>query len=116
MNDTIDAVLYLQPKDIFSSCTYSYYRTATLLKGLWFGFTSDGTDLTVSCYTNDSVAAARPPIDYVYIYSNGTLVPKHVSNNTVIVTEPELDTEFTCEGSNYLGNTTANKTFEPDSK
>ena len=77
-------------------------------------FAGARADFTVSC--DDTNSAAIPAMSTFNIYSNGTLITKAVSDKAVIVTEPEEDTEFRCEGSNYLGSTNATKTFYPGSK
>nr|XP_054760997.1 uncharacterized protein LOC129267300 [Lytechinus pictus] len=82
-------------------------------EGITIDLTSDGTDLTVSCNINNDVDAAIPPMDSFYIYSNGSLITKPVSANSVSVPEPDYDTEYMCVGGNYLGNTTETGTFYP---
>nr|XP_054761114.1 uncharacterized protein LOC129267427 [Lytechinus pictus] len=71
-------------------------------------------DVQISCDPNDVVPAAIPPMNSFYIYSNGSLLTKEsVSATSVEVTEPDYDTEYTCVGGNYLGNTTATQLFYP---
>ncbi|XP_041470041.1 V-set and immunoglobulin domain-containing protein 10-like [Lytechinus variegatus] len=82
-------------------------------RGITIDLNSDGTDLTVSCEINNDVDEAIPPMESFCIYSNGSLVTKPVSANSVTVSEPDYDTEYMCVGGNYLGNTSASETFYP---
>ncbi|XP_041470044.1 angiopoietin-1 receptor-like [Lytechinus variegatus] len=82
-------------------------------EGITIGLNNVGTDLKVTCIINNAVDATIPPMGSFYIYSNGTLVTKPVSANSVTVPEPDYDTEYMCVGGNYLGNTSTTEIFCP---
>ncbi|XP_072166209.1 uncharacterized protein [Diadema setosum] len=71
--------------------------------------------LTVTC-TIQTADQPNPFVDTYFIYENVTDNPSPVATTSSFNrATPDFETEYLCVGGNYLGNTTATRSFVPGS-
>ncbi|XP_071503374.1 uncharacterized protein [Diadema antillarum] len=102
----------LNQQDSISSLNVHYPPDADIMT-VDFSEDTSTTMLTVTC-TIQSADQPNPSVNMYYIYENVTDNPSPVATTpTFDRVTPDFETEYLCVGGNYLGNTTATRSFVP---